>query len=516
MTRTDYVKVTSLLTILLILRPINASSSIETLDTQAGYQAINLGETPIIEYYTNILHVIDIKHFNETLSKINYNVESTFSLPDDEIIIKRLETHINRIRHNLETLVPHRFKRGLINIGGSLFRWLFGTMDSEDRVSIEEHLKSIDLNSHNTISNVNKQIKINNDLQNNLNILENKINENRKLINQLIRNPNSLLQRSIKELIFLSLLSDLQLLESEIDKIQENIMSSKHNLMSRSILTVEEIETYDIDISKFKEIKCSLLKMSDKLIFILSIPNQTKIAASKYKLISIPNKSKEEIIIPNENILLFENQVYIDNKIRYIKQLKEADKCSKSLMKKKYEYCTKQIINNYQIIEVTPNILLIKNAKNSELIDCNNKSHILNNNYIVRFSNCTLYMNNVKFSNKENIIDNNIIIPNYSKPDNVTLLLNLNDIHLKQIENIEKINEIKTHSTSSSILSYTTITIIVTVIIVYTIFQNLNKIKNVKIKVLNRENKSETNPEDLNLNEGGIIYPQLPVNSFSR
>lgn len=489
-----------------------AEFSIEKLETQAGYQAISLSETPMIENYTNILHIIEVDKFQSTLASIEYDMKSIFSLPHDRLIINQLETEISKIRHNLDTIVPHRHKRGLINLGGKTFNWLFGTMDSDDRLQIEEKLKTIDLNNHNLITNTNKQIKINTDLQENLNILQDRINENQKLIKNAIERPNNTMQKDTKQLYFLSILNNLQLLDSQIDKIQENIAFAKYNVMSRSILTVEEIEAHDIDIFKFKEIKCSLLQNVEKFILVISIPNLTKDLASKYKLIPVPNINEEEVILPDENILTFRNQVYVDNENKYIKELKEATKCTKSLMNKNYEHCMKIKNKDYKIIEINPSMLVVKNAENSSLTDCNNIKHILNNNYIINYSNCTLIIDNVRFYNKEKNINRNVIIPNYAKPENIESITSLKEIHLKQIKNIEEIKEVGRNLKSNSILTYLNLPFVIIFLIIITIIC-LIKTKIVKIKVDNHQEKIDKNitQESINLNDGGIIFHGTPL-----
>lgn len=486
-----------------------AMTNIEKLETQAGYQIINLGEISMVENYINILHIIDINEFRSTLAIIEGNINVTFLYVRDTAIMNQLWNEIKKIKHNLKTLVSHRNKRGLVNIGGRALNWIFGVMDDDDRSKIEEHLKTIDINNHNIIDNVNKQIKINTDLQNNLKILQDRINESNKLMKNIIT------QRDIKQWHFLSVLNDLQLLDSEIDKVQGNIMFAKYNIMSKSILTPEEIETYEIDVNKFKEIKCSMLQADEKLILVVSIPNLSQNVAIKYKLIAVPNANKEEIIIPDENVLFYKEQTYVNNEERYIKKLKEASSCTKSLINKRYEYCSKQRSSKYEIVEITPNMIIVKNAENVSLIDGNNKNIILNNNYIIYYSNCTLKINNVMFSNKEIVTNKNTIIPIYSKPENVNFTINLDDIHLKQIENVEKIKEVDVNLKSNSIISYSTLSFMIISLSICLILY-LMKIKKYKIRFpKSKKNKNVKEimnaQESIELKEGGVMYQSSPL-----
>lgn len=277
--------------------------------------------------------------------------------------------------------------------------------------------------------------------------------------------------------------------------------------MSRSILTAEEIEMYDIDISKFREIRCSLLQSGNKLVLVISIPNLTKDTASQLTLVPVPNENNEEIVIPERNILHYKNKTYVDKGTRNIKQLEETSQCTKNLVGKSYEYCKKTINTNYVIEEITVNTLLITNAKNASLKgNCNNQTLVLNKNYIIRYSNCTLQIDDVKWSNKEITSKYETIIPNYAKPTNVKLSVNLDQIHIKQIENIEKITKISSKIKINQLLTYLILTS-VTMILITCLILYFVKHKVVKVKVLKNSRKNGFNDirENAGLNGGGII-----------
>ena len=192
---------------------------------------------------------------------IESNVDIIFQTPIDDIFIRQLNLQIKTIKHKIETIIPHRHKRGLVYFRGTVFKWIFGTMNDNDRDEIEGHLKTVDINVHNSISSINKQIRINTDFKANLESLKERIRKNQELTENLLNDSLKLNGIIIKQLHFLQVVTDLKLLTKEIEKLQENvILFAKHHIMGRSFLTTEEIEYYGVDLNKMQELKSSPLK----------------------------------------------------------------------------------------------------------------------------------------------------------------------------------------------------------------------------------------------------------------
>lgn len=447
-----------------------------------------------------------------TLNKIDEDTDTIFYSPEDESYKKQLKIPISKIKHNIKTITSHRHKRGLINIGGKIANWLFGTMDNDDKTEIENHLNLIDLNNHQAFTNLNKQIKINDDLQKNIETLQQYINENKVLTLKTLNDTTDVTKKSIKNIHFLSILSNINFLSLEIDKIQQNIAFAKHGIMSHSILTDEEIDDYDIDISKYKNIKASLLRFNDKLIFAILIPNFSNDLAIKYKVIPVPNSKFEEIYIEHKDIILFKNRIYIDNEELYIKKLKEANGCTVSLINEKYNNCKKVFNNNYELIEILPNLILIKNAKNVALFnDCNHIKYKLFKNNFVTFNNCTIKINDVTFSNIEKFVENYVTIPNFVKIDNISFKANIEEIHLKQVENIKEIKEMKYKSDNHSMLIYFVASVIILILLILIFYIIKIKLYGKYIFKKKAINEIKAIKDDVQLNEGEVIYSGISL-----
>ncbi|KAI8117401.1 hypothetical protein CVS40_10691 [Lucilia cuprina] len=130
---------------------------------------------------------MDVGDIRDAIQKIKLGVSHNFEV-NDGWLPKSLNRRINELEHSLQTLKIHtnpRKKRALINEGGRLINWLFGNMDDEDRLRIENHLQDIDLNQKNIIDNLNKRVKINNEMQGYLQNIRLVVERNRKWFNRV-------------------------------------------------------------------------------------------------------------------------------------------------------------------------------------------------------------------------------------------------------------------------------------------------------------------------------------------
>lgn len=500
---------------MLLITPTQALINVEKLETKGGFTLLQQNDIQIIEGYDKVLHIIDTDMIKQTLAKIETDIDNVFSLPDDQTVINQLNLQIRKTSHNIETIIPHKQRRGLINLGGKILKWVFGTLDESDKQEIEEHLKTTDINNHNSIDTLNKQIKINNDLQENMQILTDRINENQKLTMSLLNNSIRINRDNLKQLHFIQVLTNINLLNDEIDKIQENIIFAKHNIMSRSILTPEEIDFYEVDISKLQEIKSSLLQMGNKLIFVIAIPKFYSELAKKCKLIPIPNENYEELAIEETDILLFKGKGYLDDGQYYFKNLKVTKDCIQSLVNNELGKCKKIKNIKFEIKELKQNLILIKNADNEKMRNtCNFLEYKLNRNYIINFNNCSIEIGNVKFQNLEKEFMQHVTLPNYLEIGNISEAVNMKKLHLKQIKNINEIKEIKDVTRHNKLTFYVSTSFIVITIAILILYIVKTKSSNVNVELVTKLENNKVQ-EDIELNEGGVIFPAASTFSLT-
>lgn len=130
----------------LLIQPGQATLQVNKISESNGFVQIKIREVEIVNTTNTLLHIINIEEVRNILREICINIEN-LNLHNEEII----RNEINLIESKLRTIVPgeNRRKRGLINAGGKVFKWLFGTMDDEDRQEIFYHVSITEKNSHN-------------------------------------------------------------------------------------------------------------------------------------------------------------------------------------------------------------------------------------------------------------------------------------------------------------------------------------------------------------------------------
>lgn len=119
---------------------------VRNLETQAGYVVLQGQPLNIIEGFSELIHVIDMRDIRDTARKLKTSISNNYNINDGWLILN-LNKKISELEHSLRTLEIHtenRNRRSLIDVGGRVIKWLFGNMDDEDRTRIEDHFKNID------------------------------------------------------------------------------------------------------------------------------------------------------------------------------------------------------------------------------------------------------------------------------------------------------------------------------------------------------------------------------------
>lgn len=292
---------------------------VEKIETNFGYSEVKLEEVSIIKKYDTILHIINPGEILSIIDSLEANIKE-LDLKDKAIT---LEYQLQTIRNKVQTIIPHREKRGLLNFVGTIYKWLYGTMDDSDRQEIEDHLNTIDRNNHNSIENINKQIKINQNFNETLMKLKNVIEKDR--LSVLVR-LNELEDYYSKVLygytIYIDFALKLKILQDNIEHIQDNIASARLGIIHSNILTNEEIVEYKIDFQKLQNIKLgTVIDNRDNIIFVIRIPKEL-ITLQKTLLIPVGDSQNIELMFDPQEIVRYENQTYNFVKDKDLKNLK--------------------------------------------------------------------------------------------------------------------------------------------------------------------------------------------------
>lgn len=406
---------------------------------------INLGTTEIIEATQTIIHVVKLDDINEMLNKIEEGLK-----PDGATFW--LQNKITALTQKIKILNNRRQKRGLINPVGTVSKWLFGSMDNEDRREIDQHIQALEKGMENTIQTINEQVHINDYFNKTLHLLMSTENTIIKRRNDVTDSLNVILREQRR----LDAVLKLQILEDKVDSLLDNIASIKNGILHPGILLAEEIEAYNITIEKLENAKTGIIMtQNNKLILVINIPVKYKTVPYQI-LYPVPDKSYLEI---NENPKYFVkiNEIkydYYKDKIMYEKDLKPLQSCIQN------NYCNKKINKDTEINKLDDNVIICKNLYEEKIVnDCDERELYLTGQYVLTINNCSLEIKNNKYQHRSKVfVENQVfeILPE----------IKLDKLNITTTEEVKRINRINLHKNVSIGLNVTFIWIIFIIVII--------------------------------------------------
>lgn len=454
-----------------------------------------MGQTEIIQDSRTILHIINTNEIQQTINAIENNAK-ILQIDLDPIIKKELEA----VRAKLSIIQPKgppRSKRGLANFIGSAQKWLFGTMDDEDRQTIAEHLRTLEENTDNSIGNLNKQISINSNLNESINHLKDIIESDR---NEIIRSQTELTENAkhiITQQMKTDILLRIRIIEEKLNQIVDNIALVKHGLIHPSMLTATEIEDTQLDFYRLKNVKTGLITYDNHtLVLAVKIPNKYKLI--NYKLITaLPTKDQLQVIIEDQLFLEINKTNYeYNNSIQYEKDLKIIKNCIH------YKNCKLRENNVMEIKKIDENTVICKNMENVSISNhCDDRKIKLQGHFLININNCTIEILDEKYGNINKKFEERFFYYEDVKY-NFTKELDFKDISLKNIVNLDHIKNLKFHKNVQYI---TDSAIIVTSVIIIVLILTLGR-RNRKIKITAENKTFDKIQGNFNLNEGVVTY----------
>lgn len=209
-----------LLTLLSSILTAQASLIVEKIDSRIGYTILQTERIDIPTSYNYTVHIINISELTDILNQIDIVVSNTSDTQFKEYV----QDYISKLEHKLFTLnmnSQYRKSRGLLNAVGKIQKWLYGSMDDEDRQVINEHLATIDINNHNAIENLNSQVHINTKFIDSINTLKKTILTDRNMYTEMIKD------KIIEKTTMYNIRLNLKEIDDTINTLQDNVMFSK-------------------------------------------------------------------------------------------------------------------------------------------------------------------------------------------------------------------------------------------------------------------------------------------------
>lgn len=429
---------------------------IENLRSNNGFTEIHSGTTKLTTRYDYIIHVINLEDVEGVVKQFHHNLDTIGESPHQKIA----KDQLNEMENELHTLLPRRKTRGLINAGGALMKFVFGTMDEEDRQNIEEHQKILGENNHQLIEGLNQQIAINDNFNKSLQTLKTAILADRQTIENKINVVSDLEERLIKENLAISQLFKISILKRKVENLQQTVASARLSIFSPSLLTREEIDRFKIDPEKLKNIRIGIVTSQAKTISLLIKIPAEEVSVEKSLIIPIPNKDNLQIDENTETVIRMGNRTYTFAEEKAIFDLVETRNCVIR------QPCRMVRKTGYDIVQIDGGKVIAINANFTRLNStCDSRVFNLQGHYYLHFSNCTIQLGNSTFRNRLKRFEQSFAIPPRETNFSTEKPLIFEDIVLNQEKNIRKIEELHYHKLVGTAMSITTIILLVGLVV---------------------------------------------------
>lgn len=395
---------------------------------------INGKPIEMIDYYENLIHIINLTEFNVALNSLRENIDQ---LP------KEPPAYLTKLAEKIENELI------LFNLLGRGIKFITGNMDDEDAEKIMKKINEIENNEDNLTSFSNKLNKITNTINNNLQEISSNANDLNGKLSKLSGNYSKAiakLQLTLrKKIVSDEIYNNLQHLYNHILDVKEAITFTKLGRLSAHLLDPAELD--NISMIQYENIKTGLLHNSDTelLYFVIQKPIISTEKCYQTIITAVPNYTNQtEIIFDDTKKYLNCNSklfTYTTNEIRNLQPVR--NNCLEKLFAYEEAKCQYKRNTDQKIIQIRENVIMTINIGKTFIInDCNNETPTyLEGTYLIRFNNCSIKIQNQMYTSRFTEKFDHFMVPEmFAKVTaDIQPIITLNDIHLKNIEQQEDI-----------------------------------------------------------------------------
>lgn len=456
-----------------------------------------MGTARTIRSYNNLLHIVQLEVYKTNIDKISNSLLTFGKINElnDSVTITNIK--LTELKTKLHTLMPKsRNRRGLIDGLGTVIKSITGNMDASDALRLNKEIEQLMQNQINVRNQVNQQNQINSQMIQRFGNITDHINNQQEIIKNYLNYTQSQLDNRItsdeitlKYSQYLNQINyNIDLLNSHLTNIAEAIMMARLNIISKQILSPEELsDIYDFFQNRSIEIKSDeniyeLLGLqayynNTNIVFNIQIPVILEDSYSFFHIIPLPINKTQKIVAKPYAILNHKNIQYFDDKcpqiegIFYCQESKNQEHifnatCIPNLMNNKPAECrieeqsgnseVIQLDNNYIVLINIPEIAIKSTCEPSELQ--------IKGTLIIHFQNCQIEINQMIYESSSHVYWDDIhIYPLSLSPINTTTtpgVLNLQKLQKYQFKNKELIEILQTRNIQTNSLTISIFTVL--------------------------------------------------------
>ncbi|XP_055600008.1 uncharacterized protein LOC129749146 [Uranotaenia lowii] len=429
------------------------SIQINDITNNAGALILNRGEGKIIAGYDRLLHIIDFKQFEISISIMENIIGQTKNASSE--LSQIIDMKFREIKFLFGTLNPKakRNKRS-IDILGSSIKYITGNLDAEDLKIINSDLNQIRNKGNVLVKQNNQQIKINSKFENRLNLINTEIRNHQNTINKVLENDNYLISENQK----ISIIFQLDTFLENLKSIEYAILLSKVNIISKLILTPNEIEVIinevkdqGIDIQHLSDINNLLttttIYTESSVIICVNIPKFQPTTYQKFVIEPLPifNHSVKvmynKVFTNQDEILAIKSECRESNKVTICERRQLVDisnsHCEAPLLKGRQGQCpSSEKPTSTETRVIAPGTLLVITINQKIAINstCGIPARTLTGIHFITFHNCSIYIKNELFENYELKFNHASVLP--------MQLTNIKTLHIERHVNLAELHEL--------------------------------------------------------------------------
>uniref|UniRef100_A0A1W7R5Z2 Retrovirus-related env polyprotein from transposon gypsy n=1 Tax=Aedes albopictus TaxID=7160 RepID=A0A1W7R5Z2_AEDAL len=408
----------------------------------------NINEQPLLTLITGkckiqtgnikVIHPINLTNIEITVNLLTNVVHQKTNNHLTEIAKYKMK----ELYSNLVEIKPrnHRERRSLESIG-TAWKWVAGNPDAED-------LRIINKTMNELITSNNEQYQVNEQLNNRLNTITRTINGiiESKVKNRIILDEMETIIIIMKIDVINKLLEDIAeaVILSKLTVTSNKILSLNEIFIIKKILEEQGIQT-DLPDEALNLVQPSVAVNDHTLLYIINVPQMSKEEGSIVRIVPTPKNGQIIKQFPDYLIKIGETLYTTNQPTKYIQRstyIREySDNCIQPLIEGKTSKCSTKESSKTKISLLTDGMLLINNALNDLLqSDCGPDDRNLTGNFLISFSNCSIYYRNESFISSTKEITTNIL---HGAMHNFAMDLQPEDDVLKLINNLTVSNRRK-------------------------------------------------------------------------
>lgn len=408
-----------MLTLTNLIVPANTQNHFEATPIPEGHGFIQLtiGEIKPIHHYDTIIHHVNVTQIRDHLSEMKKQ------LPP----IEKIQFKFRQISNLLKIF---RVKRGLLNVIGEATNTLFGIMSNEDRNAIYKTLENLEQSNSKLINNVNQQVRINNRFKEEFNNLLTVVNKDTEVLGSKINEViGSLAQKQVEQ----EWMDNLILLYNFIKHLTQTIMSARSGVVDISLLDEPDFDVLSVE--KLGRIRTAVVYANGVVAIIVQVPVFGTENCKIKKVFPIPNYAASELQIEPLQLISCGNKIFDKEFVEVPK-----DTCLHQIFGDNITHCRYKENRNEKITSDEAGLILAANLRGKRISgNCNLNELILNGNYLIRFGNCTIIMDNIEFRSS---IHEKKITWDSNGDKTIRPLLKGNPVLVEELENEEIIQDI--------------------------------------------------------------------------